>query len=146
MRRSKAPLTLMEQAVMLTVFALAAVLCLRAFVWANQTSRDLTDADMALLQAQNAAEVLKSQGGDMARAQSAAAELLGGSVEQGLWVILYDENWQPVPDRADAAFVLTAQGVPAGVEGLWRAEVCMSACDGQEQTLCTIPVAWQEVS
>lgn len=146
MRRSKAPLALMEQAVMLAVFALAAVLCLQAFVWANDTSRYISDADQALLQAQNAAEVLKNQGGDMAHALPAAAEMLGGRVEQGLWYILYDEDWQAVPDWEDAAFVLNVQGVPSGVEGLWHAEVWVSAYGGQEEALCSLPVAWQEVA
>lgn len=146
MRRSKAPLAMMELAVMLTVFALAAVLCLRAFVWADQTSRDLADADQALLQAQNAAEALKGQGGDMAHAQRAAAEILGGRVEQGLWYILYDENWQSVPDWEGAAFMLNAQGVPTEVEGLWKAQIWVSAGEGGEEILCSLPVAWQEVS
>ena len=145
MRRSKAPLALMEQAVMLAVFALAAVLCLQAFVWANDTSRYISDADKAILQAQNAAEVLKNQGGDMAHALPAAAEMLGGRVEQGLWYILYDENWDVVSDWPDAAFVLSAQGVPAEVEGLWRAEVWVDTCGNRVETLCSLPVAWQGV-
>ena len=45
--RSKAPLVLMEQAVMVLVFALAAALCLRAFVWSDQLSRQNEARDRA---------------------------------------------------------------------------------------------------
>ena len=141
--RSKAPLTLIEQAIMLTVFGLAAVLCLQAFVWADSASKDMADRDAALIRAQNAAEVLKSCGGDMARAQTAAAELLGGRVEQGMWYILYDKNWNPVDDWPDAAYSLHAQGVPTDVEGLWKAEIWVGTCGDREMTLCSIPIAWQ---
>lgn len=144
--KSKAPLTLIEQAIMLVVFALAAVLCLQAFVWSDTASKDIAARDRALMQAQSAAEVLKSCGGDMAHAQSTAADLLGGRVEQGLWYILYDENWDEVAEWSDAAFVLSAQGVPTEVEGLWQAEVWVDTCGNREETLCSIPIAWQGVA
>lgn len=143
--KSKAPLTLIEQAIMLVVFGLAAVLCLQAFVWSDAQSEDIAARDRALMQAQSAAEVLKSCGGDMAHAQFAAADLLGGKVEQGLWYILYDENWDVVSDWADAAFVLSAQGVPTEVEGLWRAEVWVDTCGNRVETLCSLLIAWQGV-
>ena len=63
--KSKAPLSLMEQMVMLLVFALAAALCLQAFVRHSQ--------------------------GDLA----AAAELLGGESTQELLWVDYDEQWAP---------------------------------------------------
>ena len=141
--KHKAPLTFMEQAVMLTVFALAAVLCLRAFVWSDETSKEIAARDEALLRAQTAAEVLKHSGGDVARAQTAAAELLGGSVEQGSWYLFYDENWDALPDRSGAAYVLSAREVPTEVESLSRAEVRVEACGDREATLCALPIAWQ---
>ena len=144
--KSKAPLTLIEQAIMLLVFALAAVLCLQAFVWADSQSKSIADRDMALIQAQAAAEVLKHCGGDMAHAQSSAEELLGGKVEQGLWYMFYDENWETVSDWSEAAFVLSAQGVPTEVEGLWKAEIWVDTYGDREETLCSIPIAWQGVA
>lgn len=141
--KSKAPLSLIEQAIMLVVFAVAAVLCLQAFVWADSASKDMADRDAALIHAQSAAEVLKSCGGDMAHAQAAAAELLGGRVEQGMWYILYDTSWNPVEEWSDAAYSLHVQGVPTGVEGFWKAAVWVDACGEREMTLCSIPIAWQ---
>ena len=46
--RSKAPLLLMEQMVMLAVFALAAALCLQAFVKSDGLSGDSQDRDRAV--------------------------------------------------------------------------------------------------
>ena len=64
--RSKAPLTLMEQVLMILVFALAAALCVQVFVFSGQSSRRNEARDRAVLEAQNAAETLKSvgRGGD----------------------------------------------------------------------------------
>ena len=53
--KSKAPLALMEQIVMLLVFALAAALCLQAFVKSEQTSRDSQSRGNAALSVQIAA-------------------------------------------------------------------------------------------
>ena len=49
--RSKAPLILMEQMVMLLVFALAAALCLQAFVKSDALSSRGEARDRALLEA-----------------------------------------------------------------------------------------------
>ncbi|MEI3306106.1 MAG: hypothetical protein V8R40_08850 [Dysosmobacter sp.] len=46
--RSKAPLALMEQLVMVLVFALAAALCVQVFVLSGQTSRWNAARDRAL--------------------------------------------------------------------------------------------------
>ena len=121
--RSKSPLALMDQLVMVLVFALAAALCLRAFVLADQTSRHHADVDRAVLLCQNVAETLKSTGLPMAEAQNAAMNCMGGTMEQGVWYILYDENWEQTEDAEQAVYSLCAQGVPTEVEGLWKAEL-----------------------
>lgn len=135
--RSKAPLALMEQAIMLLVFALAAALCLRAFVWADTRSEDNAGRDRALLQAQSAAETLKSTRGDL----NAAAGMLGGSVEGGVWTVRYDEEWNET--EGEAEYVLRAAPEDSGSDLLglaavevYRDEVCLARLDA----------AWQEVS
>jgi hypothetical protein len=136
----------MEQVIMVLVFALAAALCLRVFAFADRMSARNAAIDRAVIVCQTAAEVLKTQGGDMAHAQFAAAELLGGRVEQGMWYVLYNEDWEEVADWTDAAYSLHAQGVPTDVEGLWRAEIWVDSCGDSEEILFSIPVAWQEVN
>lgn len=73
--RSRAPLALMEQAVMVLVFALAAALCVQAFALAGTMSRKNETRDRALQQAQNAVETLKSTHGDY----QSAADVLDGN-------------------------------------------------------------------
>ena len=71
--KNKTSLLLMEQLVMVLVFALAAALCLTAFVKADQISRETVQRDEAVLLAQNAAQVLKATSGDMEQAAATAA-------------------------------------------------------------------------
>ena len=76
--KSRAPLALMEQMVMLLVFALAAALCLQAFVRSDNISRQSEARDRAAMLVQSAAEAIQSYGGDACDAFAGAAELLGG--------------------------------------------------------------------
>ena len=58
--RSKAPLVRREQLVMVLVFALAAAVCLRLFVGAENIARETARRDEAVIVAQNAAQLLKA--------------------------------------------------------------------------------------
>lgn len=58
--KSKAPLVMMEQMVMILVFALAAALCLQAFVLSDNMSAEGRDRDRAVLLCQNTAEQWKA--------------------------------------------------------------------------------------
>lgn len=71
--KNKTSLLLMEQLVMVLVFALAAALCLSVFVKADRISRETVRRDEAVLLAQNAAQVLKATSGDMEQAKATAA-------------------------------------------------------------------------
>ena len=75
--KSRAPLALMEQMVMLLVFALAAALCLQAFVRSDNISRQSEARDRAAMLVQSAAEAIQAYGGDACDAFAGAAELLG---------------------------------------------------------------------
>lgn len=60
--KNRVSLLLMEQLIMVLVFALAAAVCLGFFAAANMTARETTQQDTAVLIAQNAAEQLKAGG------------------------------------------------------------------------------------
>ena len=138
--RSKAPLVLMEQMVMLLVFALAAALCLQAFVKSDAASRRSEARDHAVILAQNAAETIRYYGGDMGNALSQASEELGVSCAQGLLWQDYDEDWNP---DNNGVYRLLAQGVPTDVPGLWVVRV--EVLEGESpEPLFSIEVAWQE--
>ena len=62
--KNRTILSLIEMLIMVMVFAVAAAICLRAFVWADLTSRDSKEAAAAALKAEEAAEILQHFEGD----------------------------------------------------------------------------------
>lgn len=114
--KNKSSLILMEQLVMILVFSLAAALCLQAFVWADETSRQIRQKDQAAVLCQNAAEILKAT----------------GSTEQAA----------AVADQND--LTLRIQEIDSGIPGLGTANIWVTeAATGQ--TLFSITAGWQEV-
>lgn len=134
--RSKAPLALIEQVVMLLVFALAAVVCLWAFVWADAQSKETADRDQALIQAQSAAEVLKHCDGDCV----AAAADFGGTWDGGVWTIQYDDDWQQT--EREGTYLLQVSHEESGSDYLGLAAVEVFQ---EQKRLAELDVAWQEV-
>lgn len=136
--KNKSTLMLLELVIMLLVFLLAAALCLRAFAWADNRSAEGKNEDMALLQAQNAAEALKAANGDFA----AAAKLLGGQWDGSVWHLQFDENWQITSQ--DGMFTLQAVRTENGKEYLGSAQ--LQILDTQGNALAQLGVCWQEVA
>ena len=134
--RDRAPLALIEQAVMLLVFALAAALCLKAFIWADGQSRQSADRDMALLEAQSAAEVLKANGGDY----TAAVECQGGMWDGRVWKICYDDRW----DRTEVNGTYELSAIPGDKELEYLGTAVVEVRSG-DRILVRLPVSWQEV-
>ena len=58
--KSRAPLVMMEQLVMVLVFALAAAVCVRIFALSDRLSLENETRDRAVTAVQNAAETLKA--------------------------------------------------------------------------------------
>lgn len=120
--RSKAPLVLMEQLIMVLVFAIAAALCLRVFVSSGNLSRRYADTDMAVQVAQAEAERLKHN----------------KLVISGHLTIPYDENWQPTTENAAYYLYFTcSQPTP------YLAQAHISVCTADGEELFALPVAWQ---
>ncbi len=126
--RSKAPLVLMEQIVMLLVFALAAAICLQSFVKSDQLSEASAARDQAVIVAQNTAEMLKSMGSD-------------GHTVAGVY-IHYDANWQTT-DSALARYTLTASRTDTGVPGMAAANIVVQDTSNGK-LLFELEIAWQE--
>ena len=141
--RSKAPLAMMEQMVMLLVFALAAALCLQAFVKSDQLSKRSEARDQAAVLCQNVAEALRNNGGSASEAAWAVSEKLGYHYDQGTLYQEFDEDWNPVEY---GVYCLDAGGIPTDVPNLQVVHVCVrKGCNaGQEtETLFELDVAWQ---
>lgn len=148
--RSKAPLALMEQAVMILVFALAAALCLRVFVWSDRAGKRLTAVDRAVVQVQNMAETLKRTGGErgagLPAILDAVAERTGAVPSRGEGTALstlYDKDWEPCPpDGQGAAYALRVEKTESDAPGLASAHVYVEDLSGGE-LLFEVTVAWQ---
>ena len=145
--KSKAPLLLMEQMVMLLVFALAAALCLQAFVKSDESSSRSEQRDRAVTLCQEAAETIRWFGGDIVSEE--AAQALGYHYDKGVMYQEFDADWNPVEF---GVYCLEASGVPADapgdrIPGLRKAHVCVAKGynAGEEmEILFEIEVAWQE--
>ena len=135
MNRSKAPLALMGQLLMVLFFALAAAICLQAFAKSEVISQNSADRDAASLLAQNAAETIKSVRGDV----TAACDILGGKQENGAWLACGDEKGRFVPD---GAYRIEARLIESGVPGLGQARIQVT--DTAEKELFTLICSWQE--
>lgn len=127
--KSKTPLVLLEQLVMVLVFALAAALCLRCFVLSDKLSEQNALRDQAVLTAQSAAEMLKSCEGDYEQ----VAALLNGQWTDGV-----------VEVRADKRFSLRIVPMETEIPLLGSASVEVYDRSGNER-LFDLTVAWQEV-
>lgn len=138
--RNRAPLALMEQVVMLAVFALAAALCLEAFVKSEEISREWEARDRAVLACENAAEAVRWSGGNLEK----AAEKLGVAdrPEETTLSVCYDGDWTPA-DGKNCVYRLTVERVDSALAGLGKARVSAVEEAGQKE-LFALEIAWQE--
>ena len=135
--KNKAPLALMEQLIMLLVFALAAALCLRVFVNASRLSQYCRMRSHGITVAQNAAEALKDTGGDL----ETCAARYGGTLDRDTWILTFDSDWQPT-DSADATFFIRTSLAEDGIPLLGTADILVEKATGEE--LVGFSVSWQE--
>ena len=131
--RSKAPLALMEQVVMVLVFALAAVLCLKVFVFAEQMSLRNEAVDRAVAEARNAAEALKGENLEYFETMGAEQDGNGG------FVIWYHEDWTAAESGSGAYRLEVSRSRQD--EFLWSGEAAVFTADGE--ALFRLPVAGQ---
>lgn len=137
--KSKAPLALMEQLVMVLVFALAAALCLQVFVLSDRMSHQNEARDHAVVMVQNAAETLKRCGGDLEE----SAVRYGGTWDGTRWQLGYDADWAPT-EPAESTYLVQAALRETEDPLLGSAVVTAQDEDGAE--LFAVTVCWQEVA
>lgn len=126
--KNKSLLTVIELTVMILFFALAAAVCVKGFVWADQRSMRNAVRDYAVLQAECAAELLKSSRGDL-------------SGQEDFFPIA--NGWERSFTHAEAPCMLRVtltQPQPL----LGGADVWVTDASGQ--VLAELTVYWQEVS
>ena len=126
--KNKSLLTVIELTVMILFFALAAAVCVRGFVWADQRSMRNASRDYAVLQAECTAELIKSSRGDLSKQEDFLPTADGWKrsfTQTGTPCVLYVTLTQPQPLLGGADIWVT---------------------DGSGQVLAELSVYWQEVS
>lgn len=129
--KNKATLVLMEQLIMLLIFALAAAACLGIFSAARNISLSAARQDQAVLLAQNGAEAVKHCRGDL----SEAAAFLNGTRE---------DDTVSVP--CDGGYWLFIRKTDPGIPGLGTAVITVTAGNAPEDVLFSLETAWQEAA
>ena len=119
--RSKTPLVLMEQLVMVLVFAMAAAICLQVFGLSDRLSKENEARAEAALLAQNTAEELKFSYGEV---------LLDWEEADGIYYMEED------------GYRVRVQAEETEISGLQKVRLQVLQ---EEEVLFEIPVAWQEV-
>lgn len=153
--KRKAPLSMMELMVMIAVFALAAALCLRAFVKSDQISRRAEDRDNAAVLCQSVAELIQHEKGGLALALEKVSGVEVSQRDGFGFFVHYDEDWKalsyqhqeddPAPSgvRAYTLRVMELESVTWGME---RAQVETYAWNnrGEMESLFSLEVSWQK--
>lgn len=124
--RSRAPLALMEQIIMILVFALAAAVCLQAFVYADSLSKEGAQEVTAVNHAQEVTECVKSVQGDM---DEACRETAGTHIADGICVDYPD-------DQMCVLLTVTEYGE-------WLTKALVKVQDRDGQTIYSMQTAWQ---
>jgi type II secretory pathway pseudopilin PulG len=107
--RSRSTLFLIEQLIVIAVFAICAAACARILTAAYFNATESKALSNAIIAAENGAESFKAASGDIGR----VAEILGGTygIIDGVLtaIVYYDDNWQ-VSGHTDAHYFLRLVG------------------------------------
>lgn len=133
--KSKAPLVMMEQMIMVLVFAIASALCLQTFVLSEKISEKNKLETLAALKAQNIAEQLKALEPEQFLLLREVQ-----STKEG-WRIFLDASWRETEQEEDAVYYLELCPQEETLENLWKIDIRITMKDGTE--LFCIPVAGQ---
>ena len=103
MSRSKSGLFLMELIIAIAFFAVSSAVCVQLFAMAHNLSSRSVGIQMAVMNAQSAAESFKSTGGDI----DSMTSILQSSVVDDTLVLGFDENW--IRSSHDIRFVMVVE-------------------------------------
>ena len=124
--KNKTFLPMLEQMIMILIFALAAAFCLQGFAAASRISKRQAVLTEAVVTVQNTAEILKSSQGDF----ELASELLGGIITTEGLQIPADDYVVTACTAAEEYDLLSS----AKIEVMYNTEI-----------LYELTVTWQEV-
>ena len=106
--RSKSTLFLIEQLIVIAVFAVCAVTCINILVSAYSNANNTRSISHAILKAESGAEVFKATGGDyekMADIMHGFIPTSGEDTHGAALIVYYDDIWQ-ISDLDNATYIL----------------------------------------
>ncbi len=125
--KNKTFLPLLEQMIMILIFAIAAAFCLQGFAAANQISKRQAVLTGAVVAVQNTAEILKDSKGDYEQ----TADILSGTViDHQLHIQTEDYTLIASPIEEESLYLSSSE-----IQVIYEME-----------TLYSLTVSWQEVS
>ena len=136
--KSKAPLAMIEQIVMVLVFALAAVFFIQMFVVAEKISERSMVMGRAVVEAQNIAAELKVENefDHIAILQKATKRTLGE------WVLYYDADWNLLPEESSKMAYYATVELRDRSEYLWSGKITIYS--NREVLLFEMPISGQK--
>ena len=106
MSRSKSGLFLMELIIAIAFFSFASAICIQLFATAHNLRQRSFDIQMAVMNAESAAEVFKITNGDI----NYMTDLVGTGFTGGNLFSAYCADWQPVSLTAkDVRYIMTIE-------------------------------------
>jgi acetylornithine deacetylase/succinyl-diaminopimelate desuccinylase-like protein len=122
---------MMEQLIVILVFAICSAVCVSIFVESYLTERGALEMKNAILAASSAAESYKASDGDARK----TVMILGGFHDEA---VFYDESWAPCAED-QAAYILRIARIDDPYSLLILAEITVSKITGEE--LFSLPAA-----
>ena len=141
-RRSGSTLFLMEQLIVIAVFALCAAACVSILTVSFIYARDSRNMSRALLAAESAADSFKALSGDVAQTAAVLNGFVYSSESGDHLTVYFDENWQTVyrADTDNIQYVLRMSPLyNAGLTGLSMMQLAVEEIGGDE--ILAFPVA-----
>jgi len=128
--QSRSTLFLMEQLVVIFIFAICSVVCISIYVESYLIGKSSLEVNNAIRVAGNAAESYISAGGDIYY----VAQFLGGINDQtdykGNLVVYYNDQWES-SGKEQASYILRITKTDNPAPSLIIAEVTVSRADGE---------------
>ena len=105
--RSKSTLFLIEQLIVVAVFAICAVACISILTSSFFFAHDASDTSRALIEAQSSAEIFRATGGDF----QVVADIMGGTfsdqdANEVAVNVFFDRHWDVITYQQPGGFVL----------------------------------------
>ena len=132
--RTRSALFLMEQLIVIVIFAVASAVCAQIFTAALIKSSDAKELNHALIAAKNGAETFRAYGDP-----KTAVEAIGGSVgDSDSAVVWYDKDWRVCPESEAVYFMRLSATADAGEPSLSLCELTVESIQGDEIFALTV--------